>query len=392
MAIRSSNNPPYGSASLLVQEEEMDIEERKKYIIALSLIDGVGPVTAKRIMSFFKNIEECFRVSESTLQKVPGIGPETALSFVENREEALTMADKVIEDCNKKGVKIITIGSDDYPLLLRSCEDAPVVLYWKGDNFFIDDRALAVVGTRKPSSYGINMCKKIIDDIADSNVVVISGLADGIDTTAHAHSLHNGLRTFAVLGGGTDFIYPASNKKLAEQIMERGALISEFPPGTPPKKEYFPRRNRIIAGISKATIVVESREDGGAMITADYAISYGRKVFCVPARITDMSFSGCLDLIASGKAHLIRNGNDIFNILKWRKGTTQNQNNQIPIHSLSEDEQKILMLIKQHGEINIESLIILSGISPARILTALLNLQFKGLILEYPGKKYAPVV
>lgn len=375
---------------------DVSIREDNFFIIAFSLIRGVGPVILRRILINLESISEAFRTSKSLLKKIPGIGNDIAEKIATQREDALKKAEKIIELCRKQDINIITILDDGYPLLLKSCDDAPCVLYLKGGDLVLDDKVIGVVGTRRPSSYGLKICEEIVRGFKGLNIWIASGFAEGIDAKAHNTAIENNIKTLAVFACNPSYVYPSSNKALYKKMLDTGnVIISEFPPNTIPLKEYFPRRNRIIAGISKAIVVIESKVDGGAMITANYAKEYNRMVFAVPARSSDESFSGCLSLLVNGHAKCAYSSEHILQTLKWmppKKITSLFQDVNATINSLTAIEKEILLLIKQHGEIHLENLLVASKVKPSDVITVILQLELKGLVKEIPGKRYVSLI
>ena len=273
------------------------------YQIGLTLIRGIGDVNGKKLVAYCGSPEAIFKESTSALLKIPGIGKSTVNSI--KSQKVLDRAESEIEFINKFKIKPLFYTDPDYPARLLNCEDNPLMLYYKGNADVNSQRVIAIVGTRRATNYGKSRCEEIIDDLKNRNVLVVSGLAYGIDSCAHRSSLEFGMNTIGVLGHGLDRIYPAHNRKLAEKMINQGGLLTEFFSNTNPDRENFPKRNRIVAGMSDAVLVIESAEKGGALITADIANSYNRDVFAFPGNINSKYSEGCNRLIKSHKAALI---------------------------------------------------------------------------------------
>jgi DNA processing protein len=272
---------------------------------------------------------------------------------------------------------------------LKQCHDSPLMLYYKGTADLNAPKIVAMVGTRKATEYGRDMCRKIVEGLIEHNVLIVSGLAYGIDTWSHKAALDNKLETVGVLGHGLDRIYPFANRSLAEKMTETGGLLCEYMSNTTPDRENFPMRNRIIAGISDAVVVIEAGITGGALITAEIANSYNRDVFAVPGRIVDQHSEGCNKLIKINKAALIQSANDISYLLNWDqvKVPTKNIQRQLFIN-LSPDEELIVNTLKEKGDLDIDTLLIETTMLPAKAASVLLNMEFEGIIRCLPGKVY----
>ncbi|HDO26894.1 MAG TPA: DNA-protecting protein DprA, partial [Bacteroidetes bacterium] len=249
-------------------------------------------------------------------------------------------------------------------------------------------RVIAIVGTRRATNYGKSRCDEIVNSLKEKNVLVVSGLAYGIDSCAHRKSLDYGLETVGVLGHGLDRIYPGQNMKLAEKMLERGGLLTEFMSNTKPDRENFPRRNRIVAGMSDAVLVVESGRKGGALITAELAVSYNRDVFAVPGRVNDEMSKGCHFLIKTNRAALCETGDDIAYLMGWDDKPVDKKQQPELFVNLTQEESAILDLIRESNEIAIDQIVIKSGFSTSKVAAALLNLEFEGIVQSLPGKLY----
>jgi len=277
----------------------------------------------------------------------------------------------------------------DYPFRLKNCYDSPVLLYWKGNADLNTAKIIGIVGTRKATDYGKNICYKLVSGLADQQVLIVSGLAYGIDSCAHRAAIESGLPTVGVLGHGLDRIYPGFNRVLAEKMMKQGGLLTDFPSGTNPDRENFPKRNRIIAGLCDGIIVVEAGRKGGALITADIANSYNRDVFAVPGRIGDPWSEGSNFLIKANKAALIQSAEDVRYLMGWDipPGLQPVQQRKIFIE-MTPEEEALVKILTESGKLGVDEICIRAGISMSRVSAALLNLEFEGVVRSLPGKLY----
>lgn len=299
---------------------------------------------------------------------------------------------KEIDWCNKKGIKIICKEDDLYPPLLKECNDAPILLYYKGIGNLLPKQSLSIVGTRLATGYGKQVCTQIINSFVENNYnpTIVSGLAYGIDINAHKSALDAGLETIAVLPSGLDIIYPSAHRGVACNIINQGAIITEFPRGTPPIKRNFIRRNRIIAGLTQATLIVESRIKGGSMLTVEIANSYGREIFAVPGRITDINSYGNNYLISHNVANIYCNDNTIPSILNWDSYSSAiNVNSQKDLFSAAIDDKMLVYnIIKKNNSLDIYQLVNLSGIKFDNMSIILLDLELEGKI-TYNFNRYS---
>lgn len=359
--------------------------DEKLYQLALDLIPGIGDVNAKNLISYCGSASAVFQSNVSQLQKIPGIGPDRIESL--KSSTYLSQAEDIIKSCEKHHISILHYTDKSYPRKLKQVSDSPNILYAKG-NVNNWSRVIAVVGTRNATEYGQAVTTKIVEDCKALNLVVVSGLAYGIDITAHRAALKADIPTIGVLAGGLDKIYPSLHKKNAEEMLINGGLLSENPPGTKPEAHYFPARNRIIAGMSDAIIVVEAAKKGGALITANIADSYNRTVFAVPGDLNNKYSEGCNYLIRNQKALLFTGVNDIKYHLNWEEGTT-GQSSTRDYEALPEEDFKIVTLLSEHKDgLAIDELSWRTQIPVNQLAGHLLNLEFQGLIKTLPGKKY----
>ncbi|NMD16070.1 MAG: DNA-protecting protein DprA, partial [Bacteroidales bacterium] len=265
------------------------------YEIALTLIPGVGDINGKKLVNYCGSAEAVFKEKKSALMRIPGIGEYTANAILNTKP--FDRAQQEIEFIKKYKVNVFYYKDKNYPLRLRNCEDAPILIYYKGTESLNPPLSLSIVGTRRATDYGKWYIDKLMEALSSYSVVIISGLAFGIDTAAHRSALEHGLPTIAILGHGLDRIYPSQNRQLAKKILDHGGLLTDFPSQTKPDRENFPKRNRIIAGLCDALLVIETGIKGGSLITADIANSYNRDVFALPGRFGDQMSEGCNWLI-----------------------------------------------------------------------------------------------
>jgi DNA processing protein len=357
------------------------------YKIALTLVDGVGQMLAKRLYAHFGNAEQVFSASIGQLTSVEGIGKKTAEAI--KNTKALEIAEKELKFVEKHQIEVLSIDSERYPKRLRNCYDAPLLLYYKGSADLNQQKVISVVGTRNATSYGKILCKQLTEVLKPFNVLVVSGLAHGIDAAAHKESVLAKTATVGVLGHGLDRIYPVVHRDLAAKMLANGGLLTEFMSGTNPDRENFPKRNRIIAGMSDATVVVEASIKGGALITAEIANSYNRDVYAFPGRVTDEFSEGCNFLIKTNRAGLINNPMDLIYYLGWDEAAsskTKQVQVSLPL-TLSKDEMFIAETLKESA-LSIDELALKTNIQQSKLAIVLLTLEMQGLIVALPGKLF----
>jgi len=362
----------------------------KEQLINLSAIPGVGSTRVRALVAHFKSTDDIFNASIKELTSVDGFEYRTAKN-IKNYSD-FEYGENQLNRANEEGIKIIHFWDERYPENLRKIYDPPALLFVKGEFLKQDKYAISIVGTRLPSSYGKLIAEKIAKKLAKKGLVIVSGLARGIDTISHWAAVQAEGRTLAVLGSGLDHIYPSENKKLTEKIIQQGALISEFPLGTGPDAVNFPRRNRIISGLSLGTIIVEAGVKSGALLTANYALEQNREIFAVPGNINSPKSIGTNQLIKDG-AKLISSVNDVlFELephLKHFLKEDKKQNSSL-FENLSEIETRLLNNLTNEP-IHIDKLANLIGKSTAETLSALLPLEFKDLVKQLPGKLFVRV-
>jgi DNA processing protein len=355
--------------------------------IALSFVPQIGPITARNLIAHLGSAEEIFRATPTALAKVPGIGP-MVINELKDSSIALKLAEEEINWALDHQVEVISFLDERYPDRLRENADAPIVLYFKGNSFdtLRQMRIVSIVGTRIPSDYGRLLCEEITQGLKEYGVVVVSGLAFGVDQTAHKTAVQHQMTNFGILGHGLSRVYPEEHVALSEKMILNGGLITEFPHLTGPNRENFPMRNRIIAGLCQALVVIETAEQGGSMITANLAMGYHRDLFAVPGRSKDAKSRGCNKLIKDNKATLIESAADIANAMGWKKGKKVVQKSLFA--SMSPEYQKLLDIIRLSPEISIDDLSFKSGIKGGLLASYILDLEFQGVMRTLPGKRY----
>lgn len=363
-----------------------DADETIIYRIAITLIPGIGSMNAKKLIAWAGDASAVFKEKRSNLLRIPGMAKLMTREI--NSSELLKRAEEELRFIQNSKIKPLYYYDDDYPARLRHCADSPLMLYYKGVEDFKSRKMLAVVGTRKASSYGRRICEEIIKDFEGEDLVVISGMAYGIDSCAHRGALRFGLNTIGVLAHGLDRIYPAENRKIATRMIEQGGLITEFLSGSKPDRENFPKRNRIIAGLSDAVLVVESATKGGAVITANIANSYNRDVFAIPGRTNDEFSDGCHLLIRRNIAALVRSAEDVRYSMGWDSPEERTKNTSELLEPYGPEEQTILKIIIEKKQAPIDDIVIISGLGATRTASILLKLEFAGVISGLPGKLY----
>lgn len=359
-------------------------ENQLLYKLAFHFLPSIGAVNAKNLISYCGGLEEVFKAKKSTLLKVPGIGEKRAEEIL--KSNPLKAAEKELINLQKLKIEVLFYLDEAYPQKLKHFQNSPVLLFTKGNINLNHNRIISIVGTRKVTPQGISNCEKLIDGLKEYNCLILSGMAYGVDTIAHRHAVKLSMPTVAVLGHGLDTFYPASNRSLANKMLETGGLISEYTLGTKPDKVNFPRRNRVIASLAEAVVVIESAKKGGSIITAEYANEYNKDVFAFPGRTNDEYSEGCNNLIKTHKAHLCTSANDLAYIMRWEK-TQENKQLQLAL-DLSEKEQEIYDLIKENPNIGLDILHYKTQRALATLTSELLSLEFKGVLKTLPGKKY----
>lgn len=354
-----------------------------RYWIALSMLQDVGPVSSRKLLSVFEAPERIFNAEIDALLSVEGIGINRAKNIKKfSSWEVVDMQTRVLE---KKGIKAISLMEPSYPEMLKEIEDSPIVLYAKGDIQPQDRYAIAIVGSRKPTFYGTSVAESLSQELASMGFTIVSGMARGIDAISHKGAIRAGGRTIAVLGSGLDVPYPPENKGLMDKIGASGYIISEFPSGTPPDKENFPKRNRLISGLSLGVVVIEATSDSGSLITAGYALEQGREVFAVPGNITSPNSEGTNELIKKGAA-LTRKAEDIVEELApvLRGFIRSKEKAKIEV---TDEEKSVCNLLSGEPK-HIDDISRESGLPASKVLGILLGLELKGAVRQTTGKRF----
>ena len=365
-----------------------------KYRIALTMAQAVGPVIARKLIEKAGSAREVFAQKKEFLVKIEGIGPRLSLSLQD--PALLEQAEKEITFLERHQISALFFEDPGYPERLKQCNDRPILLYVKGEQGLHCSRSLSVVGTRRATSYGRDVCRAIIQGLSTmvTDLVIVSGLAYGIDVIAHKAALEYGLPTLAVLGHGLSTIYPNTHRETARKIIRQGALVTDFHSGMGPERNNFLRRNRIIAGLADATLVVESAESGGALITADLANSYDRSILAVPGRANDLRSRGCNALIKDNLAAMVESADDVIKNLNWDEPDLPEEKRSSPVNnpllkiSPSPMEEIVLQLLKAFPGTGPEKIASDSSIPIHRMLALLMELELKGWISVEPGNRY----
>ena len=362
-----------------------------KHKIALGLIPRIGDINARKLVSHFGNVEAIFHEPYRNLIKIPGIGSGIA-KYISNKSY-LDVAEKEVEYVTKHNIKTHFYLDNDYPFRLRQCDDSPVVFFFRGKCNLDASKILSVVGTRNATSRGREMCDMIIKGLAigHPDLIIVSGLAYGIDIASHKAALAHNLPTIGVLAHGFKTTYPSVHASTAKTMLDNGGLLTDFLSDALPERNNFLKRNRIIAGLSDATLVVESGIKGGALITADIANSYNRDVFAVPGRPDDQWSAGCNSLIRSNKAFLTECPDDIEYFLNWKPEKSKPVLQRTLFSDLDDTEKIIFEFLSKQGEMTIDTICRSLDIPVYKLSSLLLQMEFKGLLKCSPGNLYRTV-
>jgi len=380
--------------------ENLDLSEADlseiKYLYFLSRMERIGNIKISSLVRLFKSAEAVFKADLLSIKNTEILTINNLRNFENIRKSRASIESlekefsKLLEVCEKKNIKITTFLRDDYPENLKPIYDAPVLLYYRGNLSPADKYSIGIVGTRTPSEYGRQMCENFSQEFSKLNIPLMSGMAKGVDSICHKTACKFGNINYAILGCGVDVIYPPENKKLYDEVAEVGAIVSEFPPGTFPDKPNFPKRNRIISGISLGTIIVESNAKGGALITAGFAIDQNREVFAVPGHLNSKQSDGTNNLIKRGTAKLVMNVDDVLVELESKmknfvKAKHKEEKKVLP--NLSKSETVIYNLLG-FEPMHIDKIYEGTGFNISSCLVELLSLEFKGIVRQLPGKYF----
>lgn len=366
-------------------------EEEQLYSIALTMIPGVGHIGAKRLVDGMGSATDVFRLRNELPDRLPGVSRRIVEAL--DAPRAIERAREELAFVQKKQIRCLTLADEAYPSRLRECEDAPVVLFFRGNADLNALRIVSVVGTRRTTDYGLQTCATFLRELKElcPDVLVVSGLAYGIDIQAHREALANSLPTVGVLAHGLDRIYPSVHRKTAVEMLAQGGLLTEFLSGTMPDRYNFISRNRIVAGMSDAVVVVESAEKGGSLITAGLAGSYNRDCFAFPGRAGDTSSRGCNLLIRENKASLLLSAEELVTDMGWMEKTAPVKGECVQrslFLNLSDEEQLVVRLLEQQGDLQINTLVVAANIPVHRMNAILFELEMKGVVRVLAGGVY----
>lgn len=361
-------------------------EQELFYLLALLKIDGVGDIIGKKLLSSFGDASAIFSAKSSQLAAIDGVG--TVLLKNLKDKSVFEKAEKELSFIKNNKIDVSFFQDESYPDRLKHCIDAPILIFTAGNIDFKNKRLISIVGTRQITSYGTEFCRKLIEDLAPLNPVIVSGFAYGVDIVAHQAAMDYNLQTIGVLAHGLNQIYPKSHKKYMARMEENGGFITEFWSDSNPDKEKFVRRNRIVAGMTEATIVIESADRGGSLITANMANEYNRDVFAVPGRVTDKFSQGCNSLIKTQKANVLTHAADLVYMLNWDiKEKPKSIQKQLFVE-LEPEEQKIYDFLQLNGKELLDSIAIQCDFPIFKMSSILINMELKGVIRPLPGKLF----
>lgn len=356
------------------------------YQVALTLIPNIGPVQAKILTEHFGNAEDIFKASKKELGNIEGVGEVRAKSI--KMFDNFSTAEKEIEFVEKYKIQTLFLKDEKYPKRLLNCYDSPTLLYYRGNADVNSPKIINIIGTRNNTDYGRQVTEELINELQSFQVLIISGLAYGIDAIAHKAAVQNNLPTIGVLAHGLDIIYPSAHAGLAKQMLQNGGLLTEFKKETLPDKHNFPRRNRIVAGMADATIVIETAIKGGSMITAELANGYNRDVFAFPGKVSDSKSTGCNHLIKSNKAILITDAAQLIEMLGWDTKKAKPKKQKELFIALTGDEQVLVDVLKEKETVHIDEIFLKSGLTSSTVAAAMLSLEFQNVVASLPGKMY----
>jgi DNA processing protein len=363
----------------------MDIEEKTQQA-ALGFLFGMGAIRISALLSKLDDVSEVFTLSLKALKSKTGIAEKQLASM--EREKALRLAIHEMQACEKLGIEPLFFLDEKYPRRLLQCADAPVVIYVKGPLDLNERRVVSIVGTRKNTDYANEIIQSFTEEIKQPGLIIVSGLALGVDTLVHKSALKNNIPTLGVLGNGLNKIYPSRNTSLAREMIDQGgALLSEYPVDSLPNREHFPMRNRIVAGMADAVVVVESQEKGGSIITAELANDYNRDVFAFPGSVRQMYSSGCNMLIRRQKAHLITNASEFLTLMNWADAPKPLQKS-LAIE-YSPEEKEIVDCLSKYECLHLDQMVQKIGFSPSKIQALTFSLLLKNGIVSLPGNRYS---
>ncbi|KAA5536586.1 DNA-protecting protein DprA [Taibaiella lutea] len=364
----------------------IEAEDELLYRIALTHTDQIGYKFGRRLLHLFGSAKAIFNASPKQLKTIEGIGETKAKLF--SAAPDLKKAAVEVEFILKHNIQPLFILDDNYPEKLKECDDAPLMLYYKGTQPLKHKKMVAIIGSRENTDYGARMTEELIEGLKLEDIIIISGLALGIDGIAHRKALQTGLPTIAVVAHGLDTIYPPQHKHIAREMVKHGGLLTEYPSKTIPDKYNFPMRNRIVAGLSDVTIVVETAKKGGAMITAKLAASYNREVAAFPGRTIDKKSEGCNYLIRTNIAQLITGADDLLEMMNWKNDNHGKAVQAKLFNHLTDEEMKIADVLGNAEGMHIDELLLKSSFNPAQLSAMLLTMELNGAVKALPGKRF----
>ncbi|REG98866.1 DNA-processing protein DprA [Flavobacterium aquicola] len=364
-------------------------EENIYHLLALLRIEGVGDIMAKKLLTHFGTAENVLNAKQQQLAVIDGVGSVLLKNFKD--KSVFEKAKQELDFIQRNNVEVLSFQDRNYPDRLKHCIDSPVLLFSSGNINLKNRRIISIVGTRQITSYGTEFCKKLIEDLVPLDPIIVSGFAYGVDIVAHQLAMDHGLQTIGVVAHGLNQIYPKPHKKYVAKMEQNGGFMTEFWSNSNPDKENFVRRNRIVAGISEATIVIESADKGGSLITANMANDYNRDVFAVPGRTTDKFSQGCNNLIKTQKANVLTTAADLIYILNWDIGKETAPIQKQLFVTLEDDEQKVYDYLLKTGKEQMDIIALHCDFPIYRISGLLLNMELKGVIRPLPGKMFEAI-
>ena len=362
------------------------MQDELYYQLALTMIPELGPVRCRMLIEYFGTASAVFTARKKEISCIEGIGDFSAAAI--KKWAGFDEVEKELAFIGQQQIRTFFITDTGYPKRLLHCYDPPTLIFYKGNTDLNNNRVLSIIGTRNHTAYGKEITEQIIREISREGIVIISGLAFGIDSLAHRAALQNGIPTIGVLAHGLDTLYPPQNKSMAKEMLLQGGLLTEFRKNTKPDKHNFPKRNRIVAGMSDATIVIETASKGGSMITAELAYNYNRDLFAIPGKINDQKSSGCLQLIKQNKAVLLTDAKQLLETLGWIEKKKNIRKQKELFIELNIEEQKIVSFLTGKDAVPIDSIFLETGLSSSTIAAAILNLEIQNIITVLPGKMY----
>ena len=359
------------------------------YLLALQKAEGIGDINAKKLIKYCGSAQAIFEEKAINLLKIEGIGAHK-LKGLKDKKLLLAKAEIELAFIQKNNIKVLGFTDSNYPQRLKHAIDSPLIIFQKGKIEFKQQRVISIVGTRNMTNYGRTFLKEFINDITKYNPLIVSGLAYGVDVLSHKLAVENNLQTVGVLAHGLDRIYPSRHQIIAQKMQENGGLLTDFWSGTSPERNNFVKRNRIVAGLSQATIVIESAEKGGSLITADLANSYNRDVFALPGRTTDLYSKGCNNLIKTNKAALLQSGKDLAYLLNWEEIQQKPIQKQLFVE-LDTNETLVYNYLLKEGKQTLDIIALHNNLPIFKVSSILLNMELKGVIRPLHGKMFEAI-